>query len=433
MPLPALAQLEPFEICSIRPPTENDSLTFRLTRNCGWNKCLFCPVYKYGARFSRRSIEEVKKDVDRAKMIHTLMMEYNIGAGGSAQNSYQEATALIEKILAAKGDEKKDDSSPFTRDGLREEREEDEQQAWFSSWFKDKPTIEDSIFHLLSWQLRGGKTCFLGDSNSLILSLEFFAEAVAYLQQTFPTLTRFTIYGRTRSAAKKTIKELKAFRKAGLARVHFGLESGSDKVLGFMKKGVTAREHREGCLRTKEAGLSCCVYVMPGLGGATWSEEHAVETARVLTDIAPDYVRLRSLEVFPGTGLSQAVQEGDFPEASEEQVAREIRIMVEQIDAPCEMVSDSASNLLDVNGVLPHDRERMLAKIDEYLSLSPRAKLAFSLESRLRSFIGQYGGMTPELLRAVASYVTDQGIDISDAPDTEVIKAIRFIRSRLMP
>jgi hypothetical protein len=107
MPLPALAQLEPFEICSIRPPTENDSLTFRLTRNCGWNKCLFCPVYKYGARFSRRSIEEVKKDVDRAKMIHTLMMEYNIGAGGSAQNSYQEATALIEKILAAKGDEKK--------------------------------------------------------------------------------------------------------------------------------------------------------------------------------------------------------------------------------------------------------------------------------------------------------------------------------------
>jgi hypothetical protein len=60
-----LSTVEPFEICSIRPPTENDSLTFRLTRNCGWNRCLFCPVYKYGARFSRRSMEEVKKDIQR--------------------------------------------------------------------------------------------------------------------------------------------------------------------------------------------------------------------------------------------------------------------------------------------------------------------------------------------------------------------------------
>lgn len=55
-----LSTVEPFEICPIRPPTENDSLTFRLTRNCGWNRCLFCPVYKCGARFSRRSMEEVK-------------------------------------------------------------------------------------------------------------------------------------------------------------------------------------------------------------------------------------------------------------------------------------------------------------------------------------------------------------------------------------
>jgi len=430
MPSPALTRIEPFEICSIRPPTENYSLTFRLTRNCGWNKCLFCPVYKYGTSFSRRSVEEVKKDVDRAKMIYTLLLEYGIGTGGSAQNSYQQAAALIEKIRMAKGEEKEDDRSPTTRDG---HREENEQLAWFSSWFKDKPAIEDSIYHLLSWQLGGRETCFLGDSNSLILSAEFFAEAVAYIQHAFPTLRRFTIYGRTKSAAKKTIKELQAFRQAGLHRIHFGLESGSDKVLDFMKKGVTAREHREGCFKAKEAGLSCCVYVMPGLGGASWSEEHAVETARVLTDSAPDYVRLRSLEVFPGTGLSQAVHRGDFLEASEEQVAREIRIMVEQIGSRCEIVSDSASNLLDVNGVLPRDREKMLAVIDEYLSLSPREKLAFSLEARLRSFIGQYGGMTQEVLRTVAPYITDHGIDISNTPDPEIINAIRFIRSRLMP
>lgn len=67
--------IEHFEICTIRPPTENYSLTFRLTRNCGWNRCLFCPAYKLGARFSRRTLDEVKKDVDRAKRIDELLRD----------------------------------------------------------------------------------------------------------------------------------------------------------------------------------------------------------------------------------------------------------------------------------------------------------------------------------------------------------------------
>lgn len=425
-----LTRVEPFEICSIRPPTENYSLTFRLTRNCGWNKCLFCPAYKYGAVFSRRGTEEVEQDVDRARMIHALLMEHGIGTDGSMRTSYEEAAGLIKKIQTAQGIEKENDQSPTTP---AEHEQEDEQLAWFSSWFKDKPAIEDSIYHILNWQLGGGETCFLGDSNALIISPDFFTQAVAYIKKAFPQLKRFTIYGRTKSAAKKSVKNLKTSQEAGLHRIHFGLESGSDKVLAFMQKGVTADEHVEGCLKAKKAGLSCCVYVMPGLGGAEWSEEHACETARVLTDITPDYVRLRSLEVFAKTGLSTAVQRGDFCEASEEQVVREIRIMVERIDAPCEIVSDSASNLLAVNGRLPHDRTRMLAVIDQYLALSPRAKLAFSLESRLRSFIGQYGGMTQDILHAVAPYVKDHGINIADAPDHEVMRATRLIRSKLMP
>jgi len=75
----------------------------------------------------------------------------------------------------------------------------------------------------------------------------------------------------------------------------------------------------------------------------------------------------------------------------------------------------------------------MLAVIDEYLSLSPREKLAFSVESRLRSFIGQYGGMTQDVLEAVAPYATDHGIDIGNTPDGEVMNATRHIRSKLMP
>ena len=422
-----LSTVEPFEICPIRPPTENDSLTFRLTRNCGWNRCLFCPVYKCGARFSRRSMKEVKKDVHRARVIYDLLTDYSVRGGVPGHLGYQDAGFLIREVRAVRPEEEQGES------GMAAGEEEDERLRWFSSWFKERPKLEDSIYHVLTWMLGGQETCFLGDSNSLILSPEFFAEVMAEIRAKFPTLRRFTVYGRTSTAARKSPGDLRAFREAGLDRVHFGLESGSDTVLDFMAKGVTAAEQLDGCLKTKDAGISCSVYVMPGLGGGRWSGLHAVETAELLSRAAPAFVRLRSLEIFPKTGLAAAVERGDFVEATEEQVVREIRILVEQTEAPCRMVSDSASNLLDVNGRLPEDRGRMLSVIDEFLELSPREKLAFSLESRLRSFYGQYGGLTDDIMTAAAPYLTNGHIDISHGSDEQVASTIRLIRSKLMP
>jgi hypothetical protein len=419
--------VEPFEICSIRPPTENDSLTFRLTRNCGWNRCLFCPVYKYGARFSRRTMEEVKKDVHRARVIFDLLTDYAVGRGVPGRLGYQEAASLIQEVQAIRPEEEPGGPNISVGD------EEDERLRWFSSWFKERPKLEDSVYHVLTWMLGGQETCFLGDSNSLILSPEFFTEVMAEIRAKFPTLRRFTAYGRTSTAVRKSPADLRAFREAGLDRVHFGLESGSDTVLDFTAKGVTAAEQLEGCLKIKDAGISCSVYVMPGLGGRRWSELHAVETALLLSRASPDFVRLRSLEIFPKTGLAAAVERGEFAEATEEQVVREIRVLVEQTEAPCTIVSDSASNLLDVNGRLPEDRDRMLSVIDEFLELSPREKLAFSLESRLRSFYGQYGGLTEDILTAAAPYLTNGRIDISHGSDEQIEATIRLIRSKLMP
>jgi hypothetical protein len=144
-------------------------------------------------------------------------------------------------------------------------------------------------------------------------------------------------------------------------------------------------------------------------------------------------VRLRTLEIFPRTGLSEAAQRGDFVEATEEQVAAEIRTIVAETDGETTIMSDSASNLLSVNGRLPDDRKAMLSRIDDYLSLAPRGKLAFSLSSRLQSFIGQYGGVTPDIMSALSPYLTDGRIDTERFPEGEMERAIRLIRSKLMP
>ena len=430
-----LSLIEPFEICSIRPPTENFSLTFRLTRNCGWNRCLFCPVYKQGVKFSRRTMEDVKKDVDRARAIDDLLTERGVCDPYPGTDVYREAAGLIAEINEVRSRSGIEGGTGDRRAaaGGGPSGEGEDSAAWFATWFKDTPTIEDSVYHLVSWRVNGGQTCFIGDSNSLVLNPAFFLEAASYIRQTFPGLARFTIYGRTRSAAEMPLRDLEVFKGAGLDRIHFGVESGCDEVLGFMKKGVTGEQHILGCRKTVDAGISCSVYVMPGLGGTRWSVPHAADTSRVITEAAPDYVRLRTLEVFPGTPLATAVRKGTFTEATEEQIVREIRTLVEEIETETTLVSDSASNLLDVSGRLPGDRPRMLEVIDEYLALSPREKLTFSLASRLQSFVGQYGGLTQEIMHAVMPFVAGDRIDANRASDDEIEGVIRLIRSRLMP
>jgi len=420
-----LSSIRPFEICSIRPPTENLSLTFRLTRNCYWNKCKFCPVYKFGAHFSKRSVEEVKEDVRRAKRIDSLLIEEGIDYSGYRSSTPADIFELIKKIKEAGGEL-----------GETEEiqKDLDPRLVWFLSWFKNKPNIKDNFNHILSWRAGGGQTCFMGDADFLILKPDYLAEAIDEIRINFPTIRRFTVYGRTKTAASvRTLKELKEYRKAGLDRVHFGLESGSNAVLKFVNKGVTGDEHVEGGIKVKEAGLSCSVYVMPGLGGVKWTKEHAYDTADVLTKISPDFIRLRTLQVFPQTSLEKALKNGDFMEASEEQVVEEIRTMIEEIDTKTNLISDSATNLIDVNGKLPDNREAMLEKIDQYLTLSAREKLLFSLESRINSFAGQYGGLTRDIYQKITPFIKDGRIDCSDAPDAEITDIINLIRSKLMP
>jgi radical SAM superfamily enzyme YgiQ (UPF0313 family) len=311
---------------------------------------------------------------------------------------------------------------------------DDPQLAWFLQWFKDKPNIEDSVNHVWNWRMNGGQTCFLGDADSLILKPDFLGTVISDVKCQCPTLRRFTIYGRTATAARmRSLSDLKQMKKAGLDRVHFGIESGSDEVLSMVQKGETKSDHIKGCLKTREAGLSCSVYVMPGLGGRKLSDLHAHETARVITAISPDFVRLRSLQIFPQTSIAHARNTGEFVEADEEQLVKEIRIMVSEIDSKTILMSDSAANLLNINGQLPRDRNAMLQEMDAYLGLSPRQKEVFSLESRLAAFRGQYGGFSEDIYTELIPYISQGKLDLASIPEDQARRLIHMIRAKLMP
>jgi radical SAM superfamily enzyme len=174
------------------------------------------------------------------------------------------------------------------------------------------------------------------------------------------------------------------------------LESGADEVLAYMEKGVTAEENIRGGRRVVEAGISLSEYVMPGLGGRRWSERHALESARVVNEIGPDFVRLRSLIVGRGGLLDEQVESGDFEVMDEDEIVAEIGLIIENLDCNTYVASDQMSNLLwEVEGRLPKDKQAMLDTVNGYLSKGAFERLRFCLERRRRSFAMVYGGLPP--------------------------------------
>lgn len=378
--------MQEFQIATVRPPTENFSLSINTHFSCPWGKCAFCGGGTSSRNFKRRSLEEIKKDIDNALALN----EYLFSSGYVNQD----------KILDA-----------ITR----------------------FPKLSQCINHLIYWHLyANSSTAFLGGANPLLYKSEFLKEILIYWKQKIPTLNRITSYGRTRTAAKKGSEYFSKLHDAGLDRIHVGLESGSDNVLEFMNKGATSQEHIIGGKSIRDGGISLCTYVMPGLGGKKWSKEHALETARVINEIEPDFVRLRTLEIFPNTILYGKIESGFFEELNEEDVIKEEKLLVENIECNTTITSDSAANLLlEIWGDLPREKKKILRSIDNYLSLTPKQKIEFSLKRRTEAFSSQYGELTPEINNRLSELSNISKKDEMYYNKAEIL--IKYIRQRLIP
>jgi hypothetical protein len=230
----------------------------------------------------------------------------------------------------------------------------------------------------------GGDTVFLQDANSLILSTDSLVEILDHIRRVFPSVTRITSYARAITLKGKSVQDYVRLKQAGLNRLHVGMESGSNRVLKMINKGSTAEQLVEGGKKVVEAGISLCLYIMPGVGGVELSTEHALESANVVSAINPQYVRFRSLYVRRRSDLFTRVRNGLFTPPGEDDMVREIRTIVENLEAvTTTIVSDHVLNLLeDVEGTLPADKQRMLGIIDSYLAMSDEDRLLFQMGRR---------------------------------------------------
>ena len=334
-----------FEQGPIRPPSEAYSLLIRVTRNCPWNRCTFCPVYKE-SRFSIRPVDHVKQDIDT---VHRSL-------------------EIIQKMA--------DDHGNLFRTKLRET-------------MGDYEPVDPGGFNAaLSWFSSGMASVFLQDANSLIINPSDLLEILLHLQKRFPWVERTTSYARSHTIARIKDGDLKKFKDAGLNRIHIGLESGSDRVLKMAKKGVTQATHIKAGLKVKKAGMELSEYIMPGLGGKAYSEIHARETADALNRIDPDFIRLRTLAIPNSVELYDDYAAGTFEKCSDLMMAKEILILLESLNGISSVVkSDHILNLFqNLEGKLPEDKPRMLDILHRFLAMDPERQSVYQVGRRFGFF-----------------------------------------------
>ena len=331
-----------FEQGPIRPPNESKSFLLRITRNCPWNQCLFCPVYK-GRKFSLRSVEEIKNDIKTAREICNDIKETSFKLGYSGDINSQ----IISGI------------------------------------FND-PGISVSYRSLAMWMYYKTNACFLQDADNLIMKTDELVEVLEFLRENFPEITRITTYSRSRTIARKSGDELVRIRKAGLNRIHVGLETGYDPLLKIIKKGVTSGQQIDAGQKVLAAGMELSEYVMPGLGGQEMWKEHAVATAKVLNLINPHFIRLRSLRIPARVPLIEKVRSGEFTKQTDDMIAEEIRVFIDTLDNITSTVtSDHIMNLLEeVNGTFPDDKQKMLDVIQRYQSMPDEERMIYRVGRR---------------------------------------------------
>jgi radical SAM superfamily enzyme YgiQ (UPF0313 family) len=154
---------------------------------------------------------------------------------------------------------------------------------------------------------------------------------------------------------------------AGLKRIHVGVESGDDEILRRVQKGATTEDHTRAGGILKEAGIEMSAYLVLGLGGRERTGSHARESARIINEIQPDFLRLRTFVPKINTPLLEEVLAGRFAMLSPHEVLRETRALLAAIDANTCVVSDHYTNYVNVAGRLPQDKEAMLRTIDQAL------------------------------------------------------------------
>lgn len=323
-----------FEQGPIRPPSESSSLLLRLTRNCPWNRCTFCSVYKK-RDFSLRPVEDIIRDIDT---IHDLTQALQQGESSSTERL-----------------------SP-----------------------------EDGYAYQVArnWVATGMTSVFLQDADSLVLKPDQTIRVLRHIRKCFPTVERITTYGRSQTIARISDSNLREMAGAGLNRIHIGMETASDRILDLVRKGASKEVHIQSGNKVREAGIELSEYVLTGIGGEEFWQEHASETADAMNQINPDFIRFRTLHILDSLDLFKNSPDFTWERPTDLTIAKELLQFIDELEGIDSCIkSDHMYNLFqEIDGTLPHDKGRLKSVLQEFIDLEPEKQVCFQLGKRFGHF-----------------------------------------------
>jgi len=213
------------------------------------------------------------------------------------------------------------------------------------------------------------QSIFFPDGNTILVKTNQLVEILNYARDMFPNLVRMTMYGSAKYLKLKNLSDLLRLKEAGLTRIHSGMESGDDEVLRRINKGFTASEMIEEGLKVRAAGIELSEYILIGIGGRERTQEHALESARVLNAFTPDFVRLRTFVPWKRTPLYEDYKQGKFLLLGPHEALKETKLLIAHLEGPFKLLSDHASNFAWVNGTIPKDKPILLETLDRLLAV----------------------------------------------------------------
>ena len=243
----------------------------------------------------------------------------------------------------------------------------------FCSMFKDKrfhirslEAITEDLEEMRAYYRRVGRI-FLADGDALCLANSKLMAIMDTINRLFPECERVGIYGSAKDILRKTPQELKELVRAGITIVYIGAESGNDRVLEYVNKGVTRTQLIEAVRKAEDAGMAASVTFISGLGGRALWKEHAIDSATMINEMRPTYASWLTLMLDPKAPILKDIQDGSFEQITPMQVMEEMELMLSHIDMPKDAKtvfrSNHASNYISLKGDLPKDRDAMLEQV----------------------------------------------------------------------
>ena len=208
---------------------------------------------------------------------------------------------------------------------------------------------------------------FLTGANPFVLKYDRLMEIAGLVHRYFPGMETIGSFARVTDITLKTDEELSALHRAGYDGLTIGIETADDEALRFMNKGYLAADILEQCGRLDQAGIRYSFFYLSGISGAGRGEDGARVTAAVCNKLHPVLIGANMLTIYPDSELYGEIRQGNWKEESETEKYREVRALVEGLEIPTEFAAFGASNAFWLNGVLPKDKKKLLAFLDDII------------------------------------------------------------------